>query len=153
MFRVQRLETTGNQREEKHTFTPDNSSQVPSKAPSQAIAFDSLTKNPKTQWLETVLVSLSHDTPAPWDAWGLDCTGTCQIADSLCLGLSGNTWKPGLSCNQQGRAHFSLQTLSGVTKAIACGFSSWSLGKLCIVPGASGLPKAQKHELPRSLHV
>ena len=83
MFQVQILDIIWYPREEKNTFILASSSQVFNKPPSQdfgAIVSCSINNHPKTQRLQTATALPSHHTSAPWDAWELDCTGTCQIA-------------------------------------------------------------------------
>ena len=126
MFQVQISEIIRNQREEKSGFILASFSQVLSKTPLQdfrGIGFCSITKHPKTQWLQTATISLSHGPSASCDFWGPHSPGTPQITDSRVKGSAATT---------EGQAHLSLQPYSGMIMAPARGLSSELQNHRCV---------------------
>ena len=98
-----------------------------------------------TNHLKTHCLIISWCLCSMW--WkGLNCTGIPQFTHLI----SGVDWKLGLNWNLRGLGSSLLQTFSGVTMAHTCDLSLWPWGKLGILHCASGLPKSQKCQLPKS---
>ena len=142
MFQGQLLETIRNQSKEKRLsflLISHKSSTGFSSWPLFVVVFCCTTNHLKTHCL---IIS--------WHLCSMRWKGAQLHWNPSIYSISGVNWKLRLNWNLRGPGSSLLQTFSGVTMAHTCDLSLWPWGKLGILHCASGLPKSQKCQMPKS---